>query len=108
MRPPGFEPGSPARGPKTGLSIIWADFRDDFIKYAKSRYNLRNAQRLISYLDRYVRSPIKCPMDIVNLFSGLSNGQQHHLNRALRALFKFLEVMGYDKTWLDSLFYGYY
>ena len=98
-----MNPGRRRGRPKEGLSIIWADFRDDFIKYAKSRYNLRNARCLISYLDRYVRSPIKCPMDVVNLFSGLSNGQQHHLNRALRALFKFLEVMGYDETWLDSL-----
>jgi intergrase/recombinase len=58
---------------------------------------------LIHYLDRYVKEPIKCPMEVIRLFNGLSVGQQHHLNRALRAFFNFLEVMGFDKSWLDGL-----
>jgi len=42
-------------------------------------------------------------MDVITVFNPLSFGQQHQLNRALRALFNFCEIMGYSKAWLDSL-----
>jgi len=57
---------------------------------------------MVHYLDRYV-TVIRSPMDVIRLFSGLSVGQQHHLNRALRAFFNFLEMMGVEKAWLDGL-----
>ena len=42
-------------------------------------------------------------MDVIRLFNGLSVGQQHHLNRSLRAFFNFLKIMGTDKSWLGGL-----
>jgi len=42
-------------------------------------------------------------MDVVRLFNPLSIGQQHHLNRALRALFNLCELLGFDRDSLDSL-----
>jgi len=42
-------------------------------------------------------------MDVVEVFSGLTAGQKNNLNRAIRALFNFLESQGWNKDWLDSL-----
>jgi len=57
---------------------------------------------MISYLDKYFNT-LQVPMEVITLFNPLSIGQQHHLNRALRALFNFCEIIGFDKTYLDTL-----
>ncbi len=66
-------------------------------------YNPITAKTMVRYLDRYVTTAIQSPMDVIRLFSGLSIGQQHHLNRALRAFFNFLEITGFSRDWLDRL-----
>lgn len=66
-------------------------------------YNPKTGKTMVRYLDRYVKGAIESSMDVMRLFSGLSVGQQHHLNRALRAFFNFLEILGYSKDWLDRL-----
>jgi intergrase/recombinase len=67
------------------------------------RYSPAWAKNMVRYLDRFVKAPIGSPMDVLRLFKGLSFGQQHQLNRALRAFFNFLEILGYDRDWLDGL-----
>jgi len=66
------------------------------------RYDPKTADCMISYLDRFVKI-LESPMDIIMLFNPLSVGQQHHLNRALRSLFNFCEIMGFEKARLDAL-----
>jgi len=56
---------------------------------------------ILSYLDRFV-TVIGEPMDVVRVFAPLSRGQQHNLDRGLRALFNFLEAQGYPKVFLDA------
>ena len=91
----------PTTSGSAGQFLKWLDYRDGFIKYVK-RYNPNTAKTLVNYLDRYVRI-IRSPLDVMNLFNGLSVGQKHHLNRSLRAFFNFAEIMGSDKEWLDRL-----
>jgi len=77
--------------------------REDFIEFLKSRnLNRRYIHCIISYLDKYVKV-ISGPMDVVRIFSGLSTGQQHNLNRAIRNLFNFLEAQGFNEAYLDLL-----
>jgi len=47
-----------------------------------------------SYKDAY---------ECVDLFDGLSPGQQHNLDRAVRAFFRFYEVFGVSREYLDGL-----
>jgi len=105
VRPPGFEPGIAGleglRLPR--LSIDWARLREKFCSYAYDRYVRYNADHLIRYLDRFLKEPVRDSTDILKIFRGLSVGQQHHLNRALRALFNYLEILGWSREWLDSL-----
>jgi len=84
------------------LPLEWKRLREGFLEYVQ-RYEERTAKNLVGYLDRHLKGPIRGPMDVIRIFNGLSVGQQHHLNRALRALFNFAEIMGYSKAWLDSL-----
>ena len=86
-------------GIDTGVS--WLDHRQGFIEYAK-RYNPLTAKAMVNYLDRYV-TVVRSPMDIIRVFNGLSAGRQHQLNRALRALFNYAEIMGSHKDRLDPL-----
>jgi len=58
---------------------------------------------MVRYLDRYFKAPIESPMDVLRLFKGLSVGQAHQLNRALRAFLNFLEILGFDEGWLYRL-----
>ena len=81
--------------------VSWLDCRQGFIEYAK-RYNPLTAKTMVSYLDRYV-TVVRSPTDVFRVFNGLSAGQQHHLNRALRALFNYAEIMGLHKDWLDPM-----
>ena len=100
VRPPGFEPGSSAWQARR---IDYRGLREDFIEFLKSRnLNRRYIHCIISYLDKYVKV-ISEPMDVVRIFSGLSPGQQHNLNRAIRNLFNFLEAQGFNEVYLSLL-----
>ena len=87
--------------------LSWPETRQMFLQYLEfKRYEPANARNMLNYLDRFVKQPIKAPMDVMRLFSPLTAGQRHHLNRALRAWFKCLEINkpnGQFKEFLDGL-----
>jgi len=91
--PRGFEPRPPA--PQAGANRFIIDYpsvKADFIEFLKSRrLDERYIQGILSYLDKYVKV-IREASDVVRVFSGLTAGQQHHLNRAIRNLFNFYEA----------------
>ena len=90
-----------------GFVLRWDETRKLFLQYIEfKRYEPANAKNMLSYLDRFVKGPIATPMDVMKLFSPLSVGQRHHLNRAMRAWFKCLEINtpnGRFKEFLDGL-----
>ncbi|MEM3596532.1 MAG: integrase [Candidatus Bathyarchaeia archaeon] len=90
-----------------GFVLSWPETRELFLQYVEfKRYEPANARNMINYLDRFVKTPIKEPLDVMRLFSPLTAGQRHHLNRAMRAWFKCLEINrpnGQFKEFLDSL-----
>ncbi|MEM3628910.1 MAG: integrase [Candidatus Bathyarchaeia archaeon] len=90
-----------------GFVLSWPETRELFLQYVEfKRYEPANARNMIGYLDRFVKQPIKEPLDVMRIFSPLSVGQRHHLNRAMRAWFKCLEINKPDgrfKEFLDSL-----
>jgi intergrase/recombinase len=90
-----------------GFVLSWPETRGLFLEYLEfKRYEPHNARNLVSYLDRFVREPIRAPMDVMRVFSPLTVGQRHHLNRAMRAWFKCLEINNPDrgfKEFLDTL-----
>ncbi|MBS7636847.1 hypothetical protein KEJ37_05895 [Candidatus Bathyarchaeota archaeon] len=94
-------------GESVSFVLSWPETKKLFLQYVEfKRYEPANAKTLISYLDRFVTQPIKEPLDVMRLFSPLTVGQRHHLNRALRAWFKCLEINmpdGRFKEFLDSL-----
>jgi hypothetical protein len=57
---------------------------------------------MLNYLDRFVKKPIRAPMDVMKLFSPLTAGQRHHLNRAMRAWFRCLEINRPDRGLLKK------
>ena len=103
VRSPGFEPGFSAWQAKRSLKIDYLALRSDFLEWAEERFDIRYFKCMVSYLDRYVKGPIRGPMDVVRVFSGLSEGQKHNLSRGLRNLFNFLEAQGWSKGYLDLL-----
>jgi len=95
---------NPGRRRGSSEIIIWSKIRDDFREYVNNKYAPRSRGDLIRYLDRFVGSKrISSTMDVLRLFNGLSVGQRHHLNRALRALFNYFEMLGGDANFLDGL-----
>jgi intergrase/recombinase len=90
-----------------GFVLSWPETRQMFLQYLEfKRYEPANARNMLNYLDRFVKQPIKAPMDVMMIFSPLTTGQRHHLNRALRAWFKCLEINkpnGQFKEFLDGL-----
>jgi len=103
VRSPGFEPGSSAWEADESLHIDYPNIRDDFISFMDSKkFNPRYVKCILSYLDKNVKV-ITGPMDILRIFSGLTGGQQHNLSRGIRNLFKFLENMGFNNDYLDTL-----
>jgi len=82
--------------------IDWDLEKAGFSEYALSRYSHETAATMINYMGRYVKV-ISSPRDVMVAFNGLSIGQAHHLNRSLRVLFKYLEMMGRDRAWLYGL-----
>ncbi len=82
----------------------WEDKRSGFIEYMESKgYKPDTVKCMVRYLDRFFIGSIESPMDVLRLFKGLSVGQSHQLNRALRAFFNFLEILGFDEGWLYHL-----
>jgi len=90
VRPPGFGPGSTAwKG-----SLDWPATKQRFLEYVEfKKYNRFTAKRMVQFLDRFV-TRIESPSDVMGVFAKLTVGQQHHLNRAMRAWFKCLELGG--------------
>jgi intergrase/recombinase len=90
-----------------GFVLSWPETRQMFPQYLEfKRCEPANARNMLNYLDRFVKQPIKAPMDVMRLFSPLTAGQRHHLNRAMRAWFKCLEINrpnGQFKEFLDGL-----
>ena len=99
-----MNPGSPApQAQFKSLSLNWRENKEDFLEYLKSKgYNVRYVKCILSYLSRFV-GIIREPQDIMKIFSPLTLGQQHNLNRALRVLFNFYEVKGVSKDYLNAL-----
>ena len=106
VRPPGFEPGSSAwQADFYGYSVDWRSVREDFLEYAENYgYSRRTIRDFTSYLDRFVGGPVQTPFDVMRLFSGLSRGQAHHLDRALRALLNYYrDILCYPEHYIKSL-----
>jgi len=102
VRPPRFEPGSSAWQARMSRSIKWLEYRAEFCEYLKSKlFSVRYGRCLLSYLDKNIKE-LREPMDIVRIFSGLTQGQQHNMNRAVRALFNFLEIKGIGAEYLNA------
>jgi len=97
---PGFEPGS--REPKSP-KIVYFDLRDDFRVYL-SRYSPEVALKIESYLNRFLsEKTISSPLDVAQLFKGLSPGQVHNLNMSFRAFLNFCVLKGYPEDWIKLL-----
>jgi len=95
----GFEPASPAR---KACHIDYHANRQGFIEYLKSRrYSIRYQADLIRYLDRYV-TRIDSASDIIRIFSRIKHGRRH-VWLGLRVLFNYLEAIGYNINYLNSL-----
>jgi len=89
-----------------GYSVDWSRIREDFLIYAKNYgYVSRTIKDFTSYLDRFVgERKIMDPRDVMEIFNGLSRGQVHHLDRALRALLNFYrDILGYPDDWVRRL-----
>ena len=100
MLRPGFEPGSAAR---EAQKIDYSALRGDFQVYL-GRYDGKTAHCILRYLDRFVFGRvINGPVDVMQIFNGLSAGQIHHLDRALRALLNFCLLKGYSEEWIKGL-----
>jgi intergrase/recombinase len=102
VRSPGFEPGSSA-WQACSSSIDYRQVKAEFICYLQSRnFNRRYVKCILSYLDKYAVA-ISAPSDLLRMFSGLTVGQQHNLNRAIRNLFNFMQAQGYPEGYLNLL-----
>ena len=100
MRPPGFEPGSPAW---QASEISYSALRGDFKAYL-GRYSPKTASCILSYLDRFIGGgTLRSPEDVMAAFNGLSGGQIHQLDRALRAFLNFCVLKGYSEDWIRLL-----
>ena len=98
VRPPGFEPGSSARE----AEVTWAAIRGDFIAYIQSKNcDARYQADMLHYLDKHV-TVIREPMDVVRLFAEVKGGRRH-LWLGLRNVFNYLEIAGFDATYLNRL-----
>ena len=94
----GFEPTrgvSPTGSP--GLAIHYSGLRSRFLTYL-SRYSRLTARGMLSYLDRYLSGRVIAePLDVMRIFDGLTPGQRHQLDRALRAFLNFCVMLGYPE-----------
>ncbi|MEM3875212.1 MAG: integrase [Candidatus Bathyarchaeia archaeon] len=96
--------GVGVRVEKPKFVLVWPETRELFLQYLEfKRYEPANARNMLSYLDRFVRAPIAAPLDVMRIFSPLSVGQRHHLNRAMRAWFKCLEINSPSREFREFL-----
>jgi intergrase/recombinase len=108
VRSPEFEPGSSAWQDDNGAtgrrrSLNWARSKLEFTEYMRAKsYNQRYVKCIISYLGRFLVE-LREPMDVVRMFSGLTSGQRHNLNRAVRNFLNFHELKGVNADYLNSL-----
>jgi intergrase/recombinase len=108
VRLPRFEPGSSAWQDDEGAtrrrrSLNWGWSKAEFTEYMRAKsYNQRYVKCIISYLDRFLVE-LSEPMDVVRMFSGLTSGQRHNLNRAVRNFLNFHELKGANSDYLKSL-----
>jgi intergrase/recombinase len=87
---------------ENSFALKWLEVKQDFLKYLESiSYNERTIKKIVSQLDKNV-SEIKDPFDIVTLFSKVKHSRRH-LILGLRKLFRFYELQGVDKDYLNSL-----
>ncbi|MEM3700666.1 MAG: integrase [Candidatus Bathyarchaeia archaeon] len=101
MRSPGFEPGSSAW--QAHPTIDYHQVKAGFIDYLEShKFNRRYIKCILSYLDKYA-TIIAEPSDIHKMFSKLTVGQQHNLNRGIRNLLNFMQTQGYPEDYLNLL-----
>jgi len=65
-----------------GFVLSWPETRQkSFLEYLEfKRYEPANARNMLNYLDRFVKKPIRAPMDVMKTFSPLTAGQRHHLH----------------------------
>ncbi|MEM2169344.1 MAG: integrase [Candidatus Bathyarchaeia archaeon] len=83
--------------------IVYFDLRDDFRVYL-SRYSPEVALKIESYLNRFLSDKtISSPLDVAQLFKGLSPGQVHNLDMGLRAFLNFCVLKGYPEDWIKLL-----
>jgi intergrase/recombinase len=83
----------------------WSAEREEFKAYLDARkYDRKYKVDIGRFLDRYVKKPLCEPEDVVEVFAPLTPSQAHHLNRAVRVFFNYLEtVRCFPKDWLDRL-----
>jgi len=85
------------------LKISYFDLRDDFLVYL-SRYSPETAQKIESYLNRFLSDKeINGPIDVAHLFESLSARQVHQLDRVLRAFLNYCLLKGYPEDWIKLL-----
>jgi intergrase/recombinase len=80
----------------------WRQIRSDFVKWIQSKnYDREYTKRIVSELDKRVAA-FTGPLDVSCVFTGLTPGQAHNLNRAVRAFFRFYEeIAGVDERELS-------
>jgi intergrase/recombinase len=85
-------------------SLRFADSKAGFKEYVRyKKYQVRVAKSMVNYLNRYVGT-VRDARDIMAIFSPLTDGQAHNLNRAMRAWFNYLQIIGAaSKAHLDNL-----
>jgi len=104
VRSPGFEPGSSAwEADSKAQTLNWRISRPEFTEYLQTKkFNTRYERDILTNLDKYVVT-INSPMDVIRIFSKLTAGQAHNLNRALRNFLNFHELMGVNTGFLSAL-----
>ena len=84
--------------------LRFEDSKAGFIEYVEfRRYHPRVAKSMVNYLTRFV-TEIQDATDIIRIFTPLTDGQRHNLNRSIRAWFNYLQTVGIaNKEFLDKL-----
>jgi len=88
----------------SSLVIRWnEEIRAKFIDWMRENEKSEEyIQKCVNYLDKHMR-PIRTPQDVLEMFKSCERGRQH-LDRAFRNLLKLYEkILGYPKSFLDSL-----
>jgi len=60
-------------GADEGFVLSWSETRHLFLQYLEfKRYEPANARNMLNYLDRFVKEPMKKPLDVMRVFSPLT------------------------------------